>query len=84
MAEIGEWLGSARIANDPMTLAAEIAQAGERPQVATSAKIRPPKPATSALTLGSEAGGRRRGLLGLPGSMVTRAWLHAVLNTRPR
>jgi transposase len=37
MAEDGERLGSARIDNDPMTLAAEIAKAGEHPQVVLEA-----------------------------------------------
>ena len=37
MAENGERLGSARIDNDPMTLMAEIARAGEHPQVVVEA-----------------------------------------------
>ena len=37
MTETGDRLGSIRIDNDPMTLAAEIAQAGEHPQVVLEA-----------------------------------------------
>ena len=37
MTETGERLDSVRIANDPMTLAAEIAKAGEHPQVVLEA-----------------------------------------------
>jgi transposase len=37
LTENGERLGSARIVNDPMTLAAEIAKAGEHPQVVLEA-----------------------------------------------
>src|SRR5919107_3392955 len=37
MTETGEPLDSVRIANDPMTLAAEIAKAGEHPQVVLEA-----------------------------------------------
>ena len=37
MAEDGERLGSVRIDNDPMTLMAEIAKAGEHPQVVLEA-----------------------------------------------
>jgi transposase len=37
MTENGERLGTARIANDPMALAAEIAKAGEHPQVVLEA-----------------------------------------------
>jgi hypothetical protein len=37
MTETGERLGCVRIDNDPMTLAAEIAKAGEHPQVVLEA-----------------------------------------------
>jgi hypothetical protein len=37
MTEAGEWLDTVRIDNDPMTLAAEIAKAGEHPQVVLEA-----------------------------------------------
>ena len=37
MTETGDRLGSTRIDNDPMTLAAEIAKAGEHPQVVLEA-----------------------------------------------
>jgi hypothetical protein len=37
MAETGDRLGTARIDNDPMALAAEIAKAGEHPQVVLEA-----------------------------------------------
>jgi transposase len=37
MTETGEQLGNVRIDNDPMTLAAEIGKAGERPQVVLEA-----------------------------------------------
>jgi hypothetical protein len=37
MTETGERLGSTRVSNDPMVLAAEIAKAGEHPQVVLEA-----------------------------------------------
>jgi hypothetical protein len=41
MTETGERLGSVRIDNDPMALAAEVAKAGESPQVTSCVRLAP-------------------------------------------